>query len=106
MLLAHGRVRRGYLGVSTQPVRLPAVLAERLGQETGLLLITVESNSPAEQGGLLLGDTLIALDGTLLRHPDDLLAGLSTERIGTTVLVRLVRGGEIQERSIVIGERL
>jgi S1-C subfamily serine protease len=105
MLLAHGRIRRGYLGVSTQPVRLPAALRERLGQETGLLLITVEPTSPAEQGGLLLGDTLVALDGVPLRHPDDLLAGLSTERIGTTVLVRMVRGGEIQERSIVIGER-
>jgi S1-C subfamily serine protease len=105
MLLAHGRMRRGYLGVSTQAVRLPAALSERLGQETGLLLITAESNSPAEQAGLLLGDTLVALDGTPLRHPDDLLSCLSTERIGTTGLVRLVRGGEIQERSIVIGER-
>ena len=105
MLLAHGRMRRGYLGVSTQAVRLPAALSERLGQETGLLLITAESNSPAEQAGLLLGDTLVALDGTPLRHPDDLLSCLSTERIGTTGLMRLVRGGEIQERSIVIGER-
>jgi S1-C subfamily serine protease len=105
MLLAYGRIRRGYLGVSTQPVRLPATLIERLGQETGLLLITVESNGAAEQGGLLLGDTLVALDGSPLRHPDDLLACLSTERIGTSVLVRLVRGGEIQDRSIVVGER-
>jgi S1-C subfamily serine protease len=105
MLLAHGRIRRGYLGVSTQPVRLPAALNERLGQETGLLLITVEPNSPAEQGGLLLGDTLVALDGTPLRHPDDLLACLSTERISATVLIRLVRGGEIREQSVVIGER-
>jgi S1-C subfamily serine protease len=71
-----------------------------------LLLITVEPNSPAEQGGLLLGDTLVALDGAPLRHPDDLLACLSTERIGTTMSVRMVRGGEVQERSIVIGERL
>ncbi|MDH3604679.1 MAG: S1C family serine protease, partial [Candidatus Tectomicrobia bacterium] len=38
MLLAHGRVRRGFLGVSTQLVRLPAALAESVGQETGLLL--------------------------------------------------------------------
>jgi S1-C subfamily serine protease len=105
MLLAHGRMRRGYLGVSTQAVRLPAALSERLGQETGLLLITAESNSPAEQAGLLLGDTLVALDGTPLRHPDDLLSCLSPERIGTTGLVRLVRGGEVQERSIAIGER-
>jgi S1-C subfamily serine protease len=105
MLLAHGRIRRGYLGVSTQPVRLPAALIERLGQETGLLLITVEPNGPAEQGGLLLGDTLVALDGAPLRHPDDLLVCLSTERIGTTVLIRMVRGGEIQERSVAVGER-
>jgi S1-C subfamily serine protease len=105
MLLAHGRIRRGYLGVSTQPVRLPAALIERLGQETGLLLITVESNGPAEQAGFLLGDILITLGGTPLRNPDDLRLYLSTECIGTTVLVRLVRGGEVQERSIVIGER-
>jgi S1-C subfamily serine protease len=70
-----------------------------------LFLITVESNSAAEQAGLLHGDTLIAMEGALLRHPDDLLACLSTERIGTTVLVRMVRGGEVQERSIAIGER-
>lgn len=105
MLLAHGKIRRGYLGVSTQPVRLPAVLVESLHQETGLLLVSVESNSPAEQGGLLLGDTIVALDGTPVRHPDDLLTCLSADHISAAVLVRLVRGGEIQERSIVIGER-
>jgi S1-C subfamily serine protease len=105
MLLTHGKMRRGYLGVSTQPVRLPAALVAAVQQETGLLLVTVEPGSPAEQGGLLLGDTLVALDGTPTRHPDDLLAYLSAERISTAVRVRLVRGGEIQERSVVIGER-
>ncbi|MBI1880570.1 MAG: trypsin-like peptidase domain-containing protein [Chloroflexi bacterium] len=42
MLVKHGKVRRGYLGVNTQPVRLPAALAQQLGQETGLLLVAVE----------------------------------------------------------------
>src|SRR5215471_1149644 len=105
MLLAHGKIRRGYLGVSTQPVRLPAGLQQSVGQETGLLLITVEPQSPAEQGGLLLGDTLIAFDDTPVRHPDDLLAFLSTDRIGATVRVRLVRGGQVQEQAVVVGER-
>lgn len=104
-LLTHGKIRRGYLGVSTQPVRLPQALREHLGQETGLLLTTVEPNSPAEQAGLLLGDTLIALDTTAVRHPDDLLACLSSDRIHTTMQVRLVRGGQFQELAIVIGER-
>lgn len=106
MLLAHGKIRRGYLGISTQAVRLPAVLKESLQQETGLLVMTVEPNSPAEQGGLLLGDVVVSMDGTPVRHPDDLLTCLSADRIRTAVLVRLVRGGELQERSIVIGERL
>ncbi len=104
-LLAHGKIRRGYLGVSTQAVRLPAALKESLQQETGLLVMTVETNSPAEQGGLLLGDVLVTMDGTPVRHPDDLLTCLSADRMHTAVLVRLVRGGQLEERSIVIGER-
>lgn len=105
MLLTHGRVRRGYLGMSTQPVRLPAALVQQLGQETGLLLIAVEPDSPAEQGGLLLGDTLVTLDGAPVRQHDDVLALLGAERIGTTMAVRIIRGGQVQEHRVVIGER-
>jgi len=42
---------RGYLGVGIQPARLPAGLAEELGQKTGALVVSVEPGSPAEQGG-------------------------------------------------------
>ena len=104
-LVAHGRIRRGYLGVGVQPARLPAALAEQLGQETGLLVVSVESGSPAEQAGLLLGDTAITLDGQPLRYPDDLLALLSSERIDAAVSVTIVRGGQVQEVKATIGER-
>jgi S1-C subfamily serine protease len=104
-LLAHGRVRRGYLGVGSQPVRLPSALAKQLDQETGLLLVSVEPGSPAEQGGLLLGDVIVALAGQPIRHMDDLLAGLSGDQVGASVPVRIVRGGKVQEMKVVIGER-
>jgi S1-C subfamily serine protease len=104
-LLKHGRVQRGYLGVSTQPVRLPQALRQKLGQETGLLLVAVETGSPAEQGGLLLGDTIVALDDTPIRQHDDLLALLSADRIGATASIRIVRGGEVGEVKVVVGER-
>lgn len=104
-LLAHGRIRRGYLGVSTQPVRLPAGLAQQLGQETGLLLAAVEPDSPAEKDGLLLGDTIIALAGSPVRHHDDLLALLSGDRVGQAVPVKIVRGGQVQEIQVHVGER-
>ena len=104
-LLAHGRVRRGYLGVGAQPVRLPAALAQQLGQETGLLLVSVEPGGPAEQGGLLLGDTIVALDKQPVVHMDNLLDGLSGERVGVAAPVRVVRGGQVQDLTVVIGER-
>jgi S1-C subfamily serine protease len=103
-LLAHGRVRRGYLGVGAQSVRLPAALGERLGQETGVLLVSVEPGSPAEQGGLLLGDAIIALDGQPVRHMDDLLALLSSDRIGAAAPVRVLRGGQVHDLTVTIGE--
>jgi len=105
MLLIHGRVRRGFIGVSIQPVRLPAALAQQLGQETGLLLVAVEPQGPAEKGGLLLGDTLVALDHAPVRQHDDLLALMTPERIDTEVPVRIIRSGQLQDMQIIVGER-
>ena len=106
MLRDHGRIRRGFLGVSTQPVRLPANIVAQLGQETGLLLTAVEPGSPAEQGGLVLGDTLVGLDGTGMRQHDDLIAFMAPDRIGKTVSVQLLRGGQLQGLPVVIGEHV
>ncbi len=104
-LLTHGRMQRGYLGVSTQPARLPAAVQEELGQETGLLIVSVEPDSPADQGGLVLGDTIVGLDEATVRHHDDLLAALSADRVGVKTPVKIVRGGEIRTLNIAIGER-
>ena len=104
-LLAHGRVRRGYLGIGAQVVRLPGGLEPKLDQETGLLLVSVEPKSPAEKGGLLLGDTIVTLNGNAVRHLDDLLTFLSGDSVGAKPTVRLVRGGQLQELSVEIGER-
>jgi len=104
-LLAHGRIRRGYLGVGSQPVRLPATLAQQLGQETGLLVASVEPGSPAEAAGMLLGDIIVGLEGQPLRRLEELLAFLSEERIAKAVPMKILRGGQLQELSVVIGER-
>jgi S1-C subfamily serine protease len=104
-LLTHGHVRRGYLGVSAQAVRLPAGLAAQLGQETALLLGSVEADSPAERGGLFMGDTVVAVDGQPVRHLDDLLALLSGDRVGRSAPIRIVRGGQVSDVRVVIGEQ-
>ena len=104
-LLSHGRIRRGYLGVGTQPVRLPPDSAQELGQDMGLLVVSVEPDSPAQQGGLFLGDTIVTLHGQPVRGLDDLLALLADHESGSSVAVRIVRGGQLQEMGITVGER-
>jgi S1-C subfamily serine protease len=104
-LLSHGRIRRGYLGVGAQPVRLPEGLAGETGQETGLLLVSVEPGSPAESAGLLLGDTIVSVDSQPMRHVDDLLSFLSGDRVGASATVGLVRGGSLEKIGVTVGER-
>lgn len=104
-LRANGRVRRGYLGISTQRARLPESIATQVGQKTGLLIIAVESDSPAEAAGLTLGDTLLALSGQSITTHEDLLAALSGDVVGQKEIARVLRGGQVQELSVKIGER-
>jgi S1-C subfamily serine protease len=104
-LRSHGRVRRGYLGVSTQRARLPEAVAAQAGQKSGLLIVAVESGSPAEAAGLTLGDTLLGLSGKAIQTHEDLLAALSGDVVGQKEVARVLRGGQVQELSIKIGER-
>jgi S1-C subfamily serine protease len=104
-LRTHGRVRRGYLGVSTQRVRLPEDTAAALGQRAGLLVISVEAGSPAAEGGLALGDTIVALSGRAIARHEDLLAALTGDVVGQKEVVKILRGGQTQELTIKIGER-
>ena len=104
-LLSHGRIRRGYLGIGAQPVRLPEALTQEFSQETGLLVFSVAPDSPAEKGTLLLGDIIVALDGHPTRHLDDLLTRLNGDSVGAKLPVRIVRGGQGQKLVVTIGER-
>lgn len=106
-ILAHGRVRRGYLGVGTQQVPLPAALAQRANttQESALLVATVESGSPAEQAGILLGDLLVKLGGQPVTDVDALRAQLGGDRLGQAITLTVIRGGEPREVNVTIAER-
>ena len=104
-LAEHGKIRRGYLGIGAQPVRLSNGVAKKLDQETGLLLVSVEPDGPAEQAGLAIGDTVVGFGGTRVRELDGLLSALSGDRIGDSAAVKIVRGGEIQELTAAVGER-
>lgn len=104
-LLAHGKIRRGYLGLGAQPVRLLDALVTEVKQETGLIVASVESGGPADKGGLLVGDIIVSIDGAPSVHMDSLLAQLGGDRVGHEASLHLVRGGKPHEITVVIGER-
>jgi S1-C subfamily serine protease len=95
-LLAHGRIQRGYLGITAQSVALPAGLSAKhaLQQERALLVVQVEGGSPAEQAGLLLGDTLLSLNDLPTPDVDKLRHQLRHFPPGQTITLRILRGGE------------
>jgi S1-C subfamily serine protease len=104
--LASGkRVARGYLGVTAQPVPLPEALARQLGQASGLLLTHVEPRSPADQGRLVQGDTLVQLNGQPLRDLRDLQTVLG-EPGRAPLPLKLVRAGSLREATVTLGERV
>jgi S1-C subfamily serine protease len=103
-LAEHGHIRRGYLGLRTQPVRLPTGVAEQ-EPSTGLLIVGIEEDSPAEKGGLMVGDILTRLAGKPISDHDDLLSQLSTALVGQATQVAVLRGGQPLEMSVIVGER-
>jgi len=104
-LLAHGRIRRAYLGIGTQPIRLAETLRSKLSQESGLLVVTVEAGGPAAKAGLLQGDTVVTVDGDPVRQLDELFGKLRGFDIGSTHRLGVVRAGELKDVSLAVGER-
>ncbi len=104
-LSANGFVARGYLGILGQSARLPQAVREARSQRNGLLVIGVESNSPAERAGLLLGDVIVGFDGSQVDDIEDLQTRLTAKAVGDTVSVDVLRAGGLTTVSVTIGQR-
>jgi S1-C subfamily serine protease len=106
-LLLKGHIARGYLGLGMQPVRLPETLKNTLNLTSvaGVIAINVESEGPADKSGLLIGDVIIAIDGTAVSDTSDIQAMLGSNSVGKTLNVQIVRGGALVEVALTVGER-
>jgi S1-C subfamily serine protease len=106
-LAKHGSVKRGYLGVRTQPVEVPESSREALkrAQNEGLLVLWLEEGGPAAKGGLLVGDILVAVNGQPVDDPDDLFSALGGDTVGKAIAVEVLRGGRPETVNVTVGER-
>lgn len=106
-LLSRGRISRGYVGLGVQPVRLPETLRHLApgAAAHALIVVSLEADGPAARCGIMLGDVLLALEGTSVQDPGDVQAVLAGRRAGSVVTASMVRAGASLEVTITLGER-
>src|ERR1700722_5049333 len=101
--LASGKsVGRAYLGIITNPIPIPEDVAKTagVGQESGLLVLSVETGSPAKTAGLAFGDVLVGLEDKPVTGFRDLTRLLTEEKVGKALKLKVLRGGRIEELSV------
>jgi S1-C subfamily serine protease len=92
-LIKEGRVRRSYIGLGGQNISLLRRIVRfyHLPVESGILVVSVEENSPAQRAGLSEGDIIIAFDGQPLTGIDDLHRMLTEEKVGVRTELTIIR---------------
>jgi serine protease DegQ len=104
-LAEHGTTGRGFLGVAGQVARLSDRQRDRQERSSGLLVVGVSTGSPADAGGILVGDVIIEFDGHIVESPLDLLDLLQGDRIGRSLPVKVLRGGSVADLAVTVGRR-
>ena len=100
-----GGVKQGFLGVSSMAVSLPDRQRAGRPQTAGLLISNVAANSPAESGGLLVGDVIVGFAGEPIEDADTLVTRLRGNKVGATVPITVIRGTNAVDVSVTISER-
>ena len=104
-LLRRGTLKRGYLGIAAQPVRVSEKQKAAAGAGQALLVVDVKPGTPADEAGLFVGDLLLSLDGHELTSPDELFDLLIGDRVGKSVAVKVLRGGAPVDISVTVAPR-
>ena len=103
-LKASGKVSRGWLGIAIQ--ELTKELAESFGMKNtnGALIAGVEKNSPAEKGGLIMGDVITKFDGKPIATSSDLPRLVGVTKPGKVAAVEILRKGAVKMLNVGVGE--
>jgi S1-C subfamily serine protease len=106
-LIRHGRVRRASIGIAAHHALLSrrVQVATGIEQASGAMIASVESASPADIAGLLMGDIVVAVDGRRVTGVGDLVRHLDEDRIGRSTTFDVVRNGRARSFDVTPRER-
>lgn len=103
-LAANQGVKRGYLGVGIQPVRLPE--RQRAGRgDRGVLIVSMAPGAAADRAGVLIGDVVVGFNERAIEDADDLQDALAAAAPEAPAALEVLRGGALQRVTVVVGER-
>lgn len=104
-LIQHGRVSRGWLGVSIQDMDPALARAMKIDSLRGAVVNEVFKDSPAEKAGIKAGDVLISIEGRTLRDANDLRHSVALLRPGSTAEFSLIREGKVRKVRVTVAAR-
>jgi serine protease Do len=104
--LKAGKVARGVLGVSVERLTIPKDVADRFGlpSQQGALVSRVTPGGPAQAAGLKIKDVIVNFNGQVVHDDNELVSLVMATVPGTTVPVKLYRGGKLTTMNAKIGE--
>jgi S1-C subfamily serine protease len=94
-LMRDGRVRRAYIGIAGGPRPLPPHARVRLGRESGVEIVEVAADSPAERSGLKAEDLIVSIAGEPVERVDDVQRAMTEQAIGEPMSITVLRGERI-----------
>ncbi|HZR55642.1 MAG TPA: Do family serine endopeptidase [Terriglobales bacterium] len=98
------RVARGSIGIMFNAQENPAI-ARVYGSGSGVTVSDVTAGSPADQGGIKIGDTIVSVDGKPVKTGDELVAEIASRKPGSKVTLGFIRNGKKQDASITVADR-
>jgi serine protease Do len=104
-IVRQGGTKQGFLGVSSTAVALPERQRGGRSQTHGLLVAGIVPGGPADAAGVLVGDVIVALDARPVEEPEALVMLLRAERDAAASTLTVLRGSELRELAVSVGER-
>ena len=104
-LIEHGEVKRGRLGFTAQDLTQDLAEAFDIDQNKGVVVASVEPDSPAEKAGIKTGDVILAINGVPVEDSADVRNTIGLLRVGTEIELDVVRNGKAMQLSALITER-
>ena len=104
-LIRSGTIHRGYLGIYPQEITTEIQQSWDLKNDNGIIVGSVESGTPASEGGLKVGDIILQFNGREVEDVPGFRSLVAEAGVGVGVPIHLLRNGKAQELRVVLAER-